>query len=198
MVLAGVVFEESELKYLETTDIKDSKLLSKKKREELFKFITKNCKRYDIQIVSPKAIDDKEKNGLNLNDLEAMKCAEIINVLSPDKAIIDCPSNNIKAWSNTVKKYLTNKCEIIAEHKADLNHKICGAASILAKCTRDNEIAKIQSKIKTPIGSGYPSDPVTKKFIQENHDKYQDIFRKSWATYKKIADQKNQGLLEDY
>jgi hypothetical protein len=28
---------------------------------------------------------------------------------------------------------------------------------------------------------------VTIKFVQENWDKYPEIFRKSWSTYKKVA-----------
>ncbi len=39
------------------------------------------------------------------------------------------------------------------------------------------------------MGSGYPADPVTQAFLKKNAKKYPEIFRKSWATYKKIAQQ---------
>ena len=43
---------------------------------------------------------------LNLNWLEAITTAKIINLLKPEKAILDCPSTNIKAYSDYVKKHL--------------------------------------------------------------------------------------------
>ena len=83
----------------------------------------------------------------------------MINKLKPDKVIVDCPSNNIEDYSDYIKKKLNVDCELVAEHKADLNHLVVGAASILAKVTRDREIEKIKKKIGQNIGSGYPADP---------------------------------------
>ncbi|MAE13458.1 ribonuclease HII, partial [Candidatus Woesearchaeota archaeon] len=84
-----------------------------------------------------------------------------------------------------------------AEHKADLNHPIVSAASIIAKVTRDREIEKIKQKIKIDFGSGYPADPKTQAFIKNNHDKY-DIFRTTWKTYKNIAQTKQQTSLNTF
>ena len=120
---------------------------------------------------------------------------KIINKLKPDKAILDAPSNNIEAYADYVKNKV--KCEILAEHKADANYPVVGAASILAKVTRDREIEKIKEKVGKDIGSGYPSDPITQEFLKKNWNKY-DFFRKSWETYKKIAKEKNQSKLGDF
>jgi ribonuclease HII len=72
------------------------------------------------------------------------------------------------------------------EHKCDLNHVECSAASVLAKVTRDEEVEKIKKWIKEDIGSGYPADPVTKEFLKNHIEEYRHlkIFRESWQTVK--------------
>jgi ribonuclease HII len=136
---------------------------------------------------------------MNLNRLEAQKMAEVINSLEPDRAIIDCPSNNIAEFVRYLRKHIKNKnIEIIAEHKADENHLVVGAASIMAKVTRDREIEKIKEKIGIDFGSGYPSDPRTVAFLEKNWNKHQSIFRKSWASYKKIVEKNKNKSLEEF
>ncbi|MEK6907548.1 MAG: ribonuclease HII, partial [Nanoarchaeota archaeon] len=128
---------------------------------------------------------------LNLNRLEAIKTSLILNALKPDKAILDCPSTNPRAYVSYLKLFLKNKeLKIDAGHKYDSKFIEVGAASILAKVTRDLQIKKIQMHIKENIGSGYASDPYTIKFLKNNYNKYPEIFRKTWKTYKRIANQK--------
>lgn len=135
---------------------------------------------------------------MNLNWLEARKTIEILDKLKPDKAIIDCPSPNIKAYTNYIKSYLRKKdIELIVEHKADVNHVIVSAASILAKVTRDRSIEKIKKEYGD-CGPGYQSNPITQKFIKENFDKYPEIFRKSWMTFKNQVSEKEQKKLGEY
>lgn len=200
MVMAAVCIEEKDQKRLKAIDVKDSKLLSPKKRELLFDRIKEIVRDYKIIIISPAEIDDV-LNGedLNLNSLEALTSAKLIDSLSPDKAILDCPSNNIPAYTRTVRKFLKNDdVEIIAEHKADLNHIVVGAASILAKVTRDREIEEIKRTLGVDFGSGYPSDPKTVAFLEKNWAKEDVIFRKSWASYKKLAKSRNQKSIGDF
>ena len=200
LVIAGVSTEEKDLNRLKKFGIRDSKLLSPKQRENLFDKITNTARKYKIIIISPKEIDSalKSKN-LNLNWLEAIKSAEIINFLKPEKAIVDCPSNNITAYKNFLRKHLkSKKTELVLEHKADLKYIIVSAASIVAKVTRDREIKKIQKKIKEPIGSGYPSDPVTINFLEKNYNNYPEIFRKEWASWKNLNKKKKQKTLKDF
>jgi len=123
----------------------------------------------------------------------------MINLLNPDKAIIDAPSNNIKSY----KQYLLNcindkKIELVLEHKADLNYPVVSAASILAKVTRDNEIEKIKKKIRIDFGSGYMTDPKTIDFLEKYYEEYPDLFRKSWFPYQDILNKKFQKKLEDF
>ncbi|MBW2964904.1 ribonuclease HII, partial [Candidatus Woesearchaeota archaeon] len=188
--------DEAKLKKL---GVKDSKLIPPKKREELFEEIKKIVKKYEIMVLSPQDIDAALADpSSNLNWLEADTQAAIINKLTPEKVIVDCPSNNIEAYSDYLRKKLNVDCELVCEHKADLNHLVVGAASILAKVTRDRMIEDIKKKVGQDIGSGYPADPITKQFIEANYKKYPDIFRKSWATYKTLVAKKQQKGLGDF
>lgn len=196
MVIAGVLIEDSDEHILKELGAKDSKLLTPKQREILFDNIIKAVKSYHIEIISPKEIDNAvDSENSNLNDLEAMHFAKCINELKPDIAIVDCPSTNIKAYTEHLGVYLKTKSRLQCEHKADLHHPVVSAASILAKVTRDKEIEKIQKNIKENIGSGYPADPITKEFLKNNWNKYSEIFRHSWETYRKISGEsfKNKG-----
>jgi len=198
LVIAGVLVDEKHLDKLKDDGIKDSKLLSPSQRKKLFDHVKKSVKDYKIIIVLPAEIDKAvEKN--NLNWLEADKSIEIINALKPEKAMLDCPSNNVSAYKNYVYERLDNKnIALHSEHKADLNHVEVAAASILAKVTRDSEIEKIHKKIGIDFGSGYPADPKTKEFLVKYHNKYPDIFRKSWASYKNIANKESQSGLSSF
>ncbi|KAE8305168.1 Ribonuclease HI, large sub [Giardia duodenalis] len=68
--------------------------------------------------------------------------------------------------------------------KADAKYPITGAASIVAKVIRDRNI-------KPQWGSGYPSDPKTKKYLDKTcHGIYgfPTHIRHSWETIKRIYD----------
>ena len=196
MVMAGAMIEEGKEKQL--GDVKDSKLVSQKNRIILERNIKKQTK-YEILVVEPEIIDAAVLSGeLNLNWLEAHKQAEIINKLKPDKAIIDCPSINCKAYEEYLQNLIKDKnIQLIVEHKADEKYPICSAASILAKTEREKQMGDIKRKYGD-TGSGYPADPYTKEFIKKNWDKYPEIFRKSWSTYKRFAEKSKQTSLPDY
>lgn len=193
MVLAGVLFDENAEKFLENHKIVDSKMLTQAQRESVEKVIKEASKGYHIVRASPEKIDSSISSGTNLNTLEAMEAAEIINKLNNKdvkiKVVVDCPSVNTVAWRSTLLEYIDHKenLTVLCEHKADANHLSVSAASILAKLTREEEVSKIKKKYGN-IGSGYPSDPYTKKFLETQGSQLSDsgIFRKSWATWKKI------------
>lgn len=200
MVMAGVLIEDSNEHKLRELGVKDSKLLEPRQRERLFPKIQNTVIKYKIVVLGPEEVDDAlNSDDSNLNWLEAKISAEIIKDLKPETAIIDCPSPNIKEYTNHMKKLLhPMKIKLIVEHKADLNHISVGAASILAKVTRDREIEKIKQKINIDFGSGYPSDTITMDFLLKHHDDYPEIVRKTWSSYKSIKNMKYQKKLTDY
>ena len=200
LIIAGILINEEDSAKLKTIGTKDSKLLTHKKRIALAKQILKIIKNQKIILVQPNEIDNAVQghDGLNLNWLEARKTAEIINHLRPDKAIIDCPSPNIKAYSNYLKKFINNQnIEIIVEHKAE-KYEPVAAASIIAKVAREDEVEKIEKKIGQKIGTGYMSNPQCQEFVKKNFDKHPELFRKSWMPYKKQVEEKEQKKLDEY
>lgn len=102
-------------------NINDSKKLSEKKRELVYKEILSNCVDYGIGIVSPKRID--EINILEATK-EAMKIALSQLKVDFDLVLIDAVKLDIDKKTIPIIKG-DAKCECIA------------AASIIAKVTRD-------------------------------------------------------------
>lgn len=200
MVMCGVLVDEKDEVKLKSIGAKDSKLLTPQTRELLFDQIKSMVTKYEIIIVSPQEIDNALRDpNLNLNKLEAITSAKILDKLKPDKAILDCPSNNTSAYAEYLRGHLENKkLAIVSEHKADVNYPVVSAASILAKVTRDREVEKIKERIGINFGSGYPSDERTQLFLKKNWDKFPEIFRQTWSSYKRVAKAKQQKELGEF
>ena len=200
MVMCGAFIEEEDLPKLIELKPRDSKLLTAEQREELFPKLKKALKNCKLCVIHPAEIDKAVNggDGLNLNKLEAVKQAEILNEFSPGKAIIDCPSNNIKSYKQQLLNLLKNKkVELVLEHHAE-RYPLVAAASIIAKVAGDAEIAKIKKQIRIDFGSGYMSDPRTVEFLKNNFEKYPELFRKSWFPYKELVNKKFQKSLSDF
>jgi ribonuclease HII len=207
LVIAVAAIQEGKEQELKDLGVKDSKLLTEKQREDILKHLERIIK-YELIILNPEDVDAAvESNNTNLNWLEADHGASILNKLDVkldnqiSRCIIDCPSTNVGAYSKYFSEKVDNKETVLqVEHKADLNHLIVGAASIIAKVTREKELERLKKKYKVDFGSGYPSDPNTKRFIEEhwNNPKISPIIRKSWETYKKIVRSKAQKGLGDF
>lgn len=201
MIIAGAMFKVSDEKRLRELGVKDSKLLSPKKREDLFPKISEITKKQKMIEVSPQEIDQRFAVNINLNELEAIKFVELINELKPDIAIVDCPSPNPSGFLKYMSQFLTHECKIVCENHADTNYPEVAAASILAKVTRDAKIAEIEKIVKVPIGVGYPHDSTTLKFVEQALNKKEWLnkyVRKSWLTFQNIKNGKEQKKLGDF
>ncbi|MBN2112133.1 ribonuclease HII [Candidatus Woesearchaeota archaeon] len=200
MVMCGVLVDEKDEIKLKSIGAKDSKLLTPRTREILFDQIKAMVKKYEVVIISAQEIDDALRDpNSNLNKLEAKTSAKILNKLKPDKALLDCPSNNTSAYAAEIRKNLENKkLKLVAEHKADVKYTVVAASSIIAKVTRDREIEKIKESIGIDFGSGYPSDEKTQLFLKKNWSRFPEIFRQTWASYKNVAKAKEQKQLGEF
>ncbi len=195
MVLAGCLVKKGDEEKLKSLGVKDSKLLTAQKREKILEEIRIIAKDSDYEILTAKEINEMMTSGINLNFIEAIAAAKIINKIRKKNkedftVVLDCPSVNTQAWLTKVKEFVgeTHGMKFICEHKADANYVSVSAGSIIAKVTRDSEIEKLKKEIGIDFGSGYPSDPATKEFIKKNYEKYKNlqIFREHWQTLKNI------------
>ncbi len=201
LVVAGVSFDKEDVYRLRKMGVRDSKLLTAKKRERLVKEIEKLAKDIIVIKVGPCKIDNYRKQGVNLNRLEAMKFAEVISYLGPHQAYVDSPDVNPERLKKILEKMVGDGVEIISEHKADHKYPVVGAASIIAKVERDEEIRKLKKKYGD-IGPGYSSNPITvkwlKEWLEENRDYPEGVVRKTWITADGIKKDKLQKRLTSW
>ena len=159
-------------------------------------------KDYKISVISAKEIDSRSSVGLNINQLEALKVAELIDATAPDIVYVDSPTSpDGKKFEQMIRKDLIHKTvKIVSEHKADAKYPTCSAASIISKVTRDEEVDAIQKELGIDFGSGYPADPITKEFLKENWENpaVQEYIRKSWGTIKDLEKLKGQKTLAQF
>lgn len=111
-------------------DIKDSKKLSEKKREEMYKIIKENALAIGLGIVSEKVIDE-------VNIYEATKIAmkEAIKNLNitPEHVLIDAMKLELNIPSTSIIK-------------GDAKSESIAAASIIAKVTRDHMLDEMDKE----------------------------------------------------
>ena len=207
MALAGVLVNKEIENKFKKLGVKDSKLLTSEKREELAKKIKEKAIAFYVALTHANEIDSKIKTGTNLNKVEAEKAAEIINNLTKEteesiKVVIDCPSPNKESWRKDVLRKISRQENLLVacEHKADRDYVAVSAASILAKSAREKEISLLKKKIGKDFGSGYPNDPKTIKFLKKYSEEHKKdgIFRETWATFKNHKKEKQQKKLGEF
>lgn len=133
IVGAGVIFSKKIINKREKLkDIKDSKLLSPKKREKLFDLITKNCFYWKVAKVSQKIID-----RIGISKANKLVFERVVKNLKrkPDFILVDGRIN-------------LDSLKIPYKSVVDADQKIfsCAAASILAKVFRDRLMVKLAKK----------------------------------------------------
>ncbi len=195
MVLCGVYGSTSKLMKL---GVKDSKKLTAVHREELAARI-KDEFEWKAVAVWPSEIDEAVERG-RLNDLEARYFAQIIRDMGHSRAIVDCADVNEERFSRAISA-LSGCPDVLARHKADINHPAVSAASIIAKTTRDSILASIQAESGVAIGSGYPSDPVTVRYVTNHYNEHSTLppfVRKSWEPVKRIVSISKVKSLDDF
>lgn len=196
MVVAAVGISSEDM--LADLKVRDSKVLSVKERERLYALLRKKCR---VATVKLDALEiDIIRQDMTLNEAIARAHAQVIAKLSPEFAFVDACDVNAFRYADMVKNHLKLPCEIVSEHHADEKFPVVSAASIIAKVTRDRAISTLAKKYGR-IGSGYPSDPVTIRFLNSYIDEHRvppPIARKSWKTVTAILARRSQTSLADF
>lgn len=176
--------------------IKDSKDLSINKIYNLADEIYESdCIHVCTLEIEPSEFED----SMNLNKLTKKKHSKVIDYLSPsenEEVYVDSCDSDTDKFKKCIENLTESNVNIIAENKADENYKIVGAASIVAKYSREQHISELSSKYGE-IGSGYPSDKKTVNFIKKYYNKNKSFpwfARDSWKTCRELKQQS----LEDF
>ena len=120
--------------------------------------------------------------------MEANFVAKILSRLKPDVAYVDAPDRSPERYACQIIQKISLPMKIISEHKADQKYPIVSAASIIAKQKRD-EIIEDLHETYGDFGSGYPSDPKTRKYLKKwimTDTSNLPIIRRTWKTFRNI------------
>lgn len=189
LVIAGVLVKEEDLAALAALGVKDSKLLTAKKREALAPQIISLAQKHVVLKVSPQEIDravECQRRLHKLNRLEAQTMGQIVTALEPNVAYVDAADVVEQRFGQHILEASTFKTQIISEHKADKTYPVVSAASIIAKVERDSAVAALRSQFGD-FGTGYLTDPKTTQFLTQwlrANRNYPDCVRKSWKPAK--------------
>ena len=158
--------------------VKDSKDLTRKRREQLFEDLSKMP--HSVVICQPERID----NSGNLNELEVELFAESLQTMPMGDVMLDACDIDSERFARNVTKLSNRYCK--AEHKADQKYPEVGAASIIAKVIRDRIIEELSEDLGIDLGSGYPSDSKTRNAVKllVNGKLPHSCLRWSWKTVK--------------
>lgn len=159
MVLAAVVADEPDMKIFRELGVRDSKALTPKARDRIYSRLADN---FEIahELITPADINQP---GSNLNRLELESLVRLISKLKPDRIIVDSFMHPKKLTAEITARF--SGLDVLAEWKADENHLIVSAASVVAKVIRDREIGLLKEKFGD-LGSGYPADPKTNAWLR--------------------------------
>ncbi|MCW6169020.1 MAG: ribonuclease HII [Thermoplasmatales archaeon] len=167
--------------------VKDSKKLSPIARERLYTEIMAHAEIIKTEIITAAQLNllmDTE----NLNYIEQLSYVSLAR-MSPDECTVYVDSFDVNPGrlGRLIESETGRK--VVSAHKADEVYPVVSAASIISKVIRDREVKAIEERYGT-MGSGYPSDPRTIKFIQEslkNGTDLSGIVRTKWKTYKTLV-----------
>ena len=182
IIVAGICVRKKSISEMIKKGIKDSKLLTPKKRQILFGHVVSIAESICICRINIAEIDFHVFKN-NLNTLEAEAMAITISNMKSDKTYVDSCDVNPSRYQRTIRSFLKrNSTKLISMHHADKLNVVVSGASIIAKVIRDSEITKIRVKYGD-IGSGYPSDKKTIEFVRQWFRQKNEIppfARRSW------------------
>ncbi len=189
MVLAGLCIDKSDLPLFKALEVQDSKLFAKNattlKRRAALAAKLKADFQHQIIVVDAIEIDHFVASGPGLNVLEQIKAQELIQALPAQEVILD---------GATLFRPLIRP-GVKAINHADRDFFVVAGASILAKETRDQQLAKLLEPFQAeygPIAGGGYANGQTLKFVRwylRQKGELPPFYRKSY-NWKALEDQK--------
>lgn len=178
--------------------IDDSKRLGDDRREALAEELRADDRvEVGLAEVAPTRIDDG-----NMNDLTVAAHAEALRrvVEAGDEGVCDAGDVDASRFADRVEARVDASVSVTARHGADGTDELVGAASIIAKSTRERHVAALADEYGD-VGSGYPSDPTTRTFLLEYVHETGSLppcARASWSTCDDVLASVEQVGLEEF
>jgi len=164
LVVGAFVWEGEHQELLRAAGADDSKAMSHARRVDVRARLAA-LGRGVIRSIAATAIDDG-----NVNQLEEAAFLDLVGAEKPDRVYLDAPVHPAgipKLRARLIA--LSGVADWVVECKADATYPVVGAASIFAKVARDAAITDIEADTVRAghgrVGSGYPSDPVTRGYL---------------------------------
>ena len=187
--------------------VDDSKRLSEAKRESIAAALREGEDvGIGVAVVPTDRIDD---SGTDMNSLTVAAHAEAIGAVATDRDRVVADAGDVDAArfarrvGDGVSEPSGVSVDVHAEHGADATYPLVAAASIIAKVERDARIDALDDDYPDhgPVGSGYPSDPVTRDFLRRyvgDTGELPDCARASWATADDVLAAAEQSSLSEF
>jgi len=194
MFAAAVVADPADL----PDGVGDSKDIPPERRRDLAATIREVA---DVAVaeIPVERIDDAETD---MNTLTVAAHAEALAGVAEDglSGNVDAGDTNAVRFERRVGDRVDADIDIHAEHGADETYQVVGAASIIAKVERDAHVAALAERYGD-VGSGYPSDPATRKFLESYvraNEALPPCARASWQTSQDALAALSQSSLGDF
>ena len=199
LVVGGFCLPSDRIDELVALGARDSKTLSPAARERVFGGLAALGTSAHAAL-SPRQVDRAVQRG-GLNDLEAEAFAGLIRKLAPDVTYVDACDPNERRFGARVARLAGGSSRVIARHHADRDFPVVGAASVVAKVRRDRAIARLRERLGDDLGSGYPSDGRTIRFVRAtlaDGSAVPSWVRGSWATMQRVKPRRPARTLDEF
>lgn len=223
MVAAAVRCDPAAL----PADVDDSKQVAPDRREAIAAELRdRDDVAVGVGVVEPTEIDDPETDMNSLTvTAQARAIAAVVDAGDEEYAggedtasdgnpvndgdpevVVDAGDVSESRFGRRVADAVTERTardvSVDAEHGADETYPIASAASIVAKVERDARVAAIDDEYpEYDVGSGYPSDPTTRSFLEAYvaaTGEIPDCARRSWSTCEQVLAEAEQAGLDEF
>lgn len=201
LVYSVFICPNDKEKNLREFGVRDSKVLTPQNRDAILTKLRNNfgygwCSR----AISPQEISNSMlQQKINLNELSFNTVYSLLDKVLKDlklkvkRIFVDTLGKPEKYQAKLEDRYSGIKFTVCS--KADSIYPVVGAASIVAKTTRDSSLKNfpLPSNISREYGSGYPGDPLTIRWLDANAHPvhgFPDIVRFSWSSAEKVLERK--------
>lgn len=179
--------------------VADSKRLAPGRREALDEAIRESM-RVGVAEIPVARIDDPETD---MNELTVAAQVGALSEVAADGATgyVDAGDVDAARFGRRVADSVPADVDVTAEHGADDEYALVAAASVVAKVARDAHVDALADDYGTDVGSGYPSDPATRDFLERyvrEHGALPDCARASWQTSEDALAAAEQSALDDF